>query len=135
MSIEEAIFKLLTTEAPIAGVVGTRVYPLQLPQNSTLPAITYMVTSGDPTHCMGEDSGVAAVCFQLDIWTESYADALDVFRRLKDAIDMYAGTVAGVDIQNLAVTNWMDVDDPEPMEPKIYHRSIDIDVDYVISEI
>ena len=42
MSIETAIVAKLESDATVAGLVDTRIYPLRVKQDADMPAITYM---------------------------------------------------------------------------------------------
>lgn len=48
MSIEAALFSHLSTYAGVTALAGTRVYPLVLPQQPVLPAVTYQPISETP---------------------------------------------------------------------------------------
>lgn len=48
MSIEVALFSHLSTYAGVTALAGTRIYPLVLPQQPVLPAVTYQPISETP---------------------------------------------------------------------------------------
>lgn len=48
MSLETDLFGYLSTVPALTALIGTRVYPQSLPQNPTLPAVTYLQVSARP---------------------------------------------------------------------------------------
>lgn len=89
--IEAALFGHLTTEAGLAGLVGSRVYPVQLVQGATLPAVTYQRISTRPvTHRGSTAPTFSRPRFQFDCWAGSYDEAL----ALRGALRAAMGTLA-----------------------------------------
>lgn len=76
MSIQEDIYTQLSSDSNVTVEVSTRIYPLWLPQDSTLPAVTYQQVSETPSnHLGGEDTTERQFRFQFDHWAESYSAA------------------------------------------------------------
>lgn len=73
MAIEAALFELLTEDAGVAGLVGSRVYPVVLPQNPTLPAVVYQELRTAALSATGGDTGRRESRMQVSYWAESYA--------------------------------------------------------------
>lgn len=59
MVVEEAITKLLKENPAVNNRINGRVYPMMLPQNSDLPAITYQLISQPRTGSNDGDSELA----------------------------------------------------------------------------
>lgn len=107
-TIEEALFSKLTNESAITDLVGTRVYPLTLPQNPTYPAMTYQQISKvwGKTHQGAGDMGWPR--FQFDCYGTSYSAAKGVANALRQTIDGFSGTVATVDVCAIFFVNEVD---------------------------
>lgn len=91
MSIEAAIRTHLIGDAGLATLIGARVYPVQLPQRPTLPAITYQRISTLPTQDRGDAAAShARTRYQFDCWAADYDGLLAVRTALVTAL----GTVA-----------------------------------------
>lgn len=69
--------KLIGTSA-VAAILGTRVYPDQLPQAATLPAAVYFVVSGNEEVDLAGTTGVTHARVQIDCYavTRLAANAL-----------------------------------------------------------
>lgn len=82
MTIEQDLFTRLSTYAGLTALVGTRVYPLILPQTEggpALPAVTYARVTEQREHAMGaHDPNIVVGYFQIDAWASSYSSAVAV---------------------------------------------------------
>lgn len=76
MTFEEALKTHLQSDTGIAALVGERIAPLPLPQDSVKPAISYQ-TAGDElqTDLDGLDGSMNKIRVQLDCWASSAAVA------------------------------------------------------------
>lgn len=81
MSIEARLYAALTGHAGLAALVGPRVHPIQLPQASVLPAVTYLRVSTMPVqHRQNQTPTYSLARFQLDGWATGF-DAMIALRR------------------------------------------------------
>jgi hypothetical protein len=80
--MQAALRARLTTAAPVTALVGQRVYWMDRPQGSALPAITLQtITEGRPQHMKGfQDLRSSRV--QVDIWGTSFGQV----RQISDAV-------------------------------------------------
>lgn len=90
-----ALVARLSADAPVSGVVGTRVYWVNRPQNSALPAIR-MQTVSDPReeHLQGYN-GARQTQVQVDCFATTYGAARQLAEKVITAMNSPA-TVAGV---------------------------------------
>lgn len=95
MKIEAALFSRVTTYAGFAALCGTRVYPIVLPQNPTLPAVTFQRISAVREQIFGGSAGLAHPRFQFTVWASTYASSRDVAEQLRLALDGYYGLMGG----------------------------------------
>ena len=104
--IGTAIRQYLVSNATVSGLVSTRIYPDDLPQNCTLPAITYYRVStehyGDIT---GTKTGLAVARLQIDCFatTRAGANALAEAVRKSGVLDLGHTTTNGVDIGSVVL--------------------------------
>ena len=86
--MEAALYTLLSTDASVTAVIGSgasaRAYPLLLPQNGTLPAVTYQRVSTPRilTASLGGQNARVKCRMQMDCWARTFAQA----RTLADAV-------------------------------------------------
>jgi len=98
VSVETSIRAALLANAPVAAIVGGRIYPSQLPQKPTagsttpwVPAIVYQRITGD--HPVDQDGGggADAVRVQLDLWSQTYDTTADLRQKVLTALNGFAG--------------------------------------------
>lgn len=110
MSIETDVFTRLAAAVPL---VGGRCYPVLLPQNPTLPAITFQKVSNLRVQAIGGDSALQHPRYQFSCWSLTYEEAWTVAEQVRLA--MQGLTLAGgghyenaVDLYD-AETGWYQV--------------------------
>ncbi len=87
MSIQAGIFTVLSSNTDLSAIVSNRIYPLIAPQNPTLPYITYQRISKIPTTNMDGISSLDMGRFQIDIWSLTYSEGLDIAKLLERSFD------------------------------------------------
>lgn len=100
MNLKAGIFSLITGDANVGQLNGTRVYPILLPEAATLPAIRYQFAGGssEPTF---ETSGMQKLRVQFDCFGLD-PDSADVLRStLIKALNGHVGALSdGTYLQN-----------------------------------
>lgn len=98
--IEKGLVAMLLANAPIAAMVGTRISPLVLPENSTLPALTYQ-TVGSVSRDTLATAGMSRVRMEFNCWGADYLDAITLRAALIAALNGYQGLLSdGTQLQN-----------------------------------
>lgn len=109
MVIESTLFDLLTDNAGVAALVGTRVWPSVLPQNPTLPAIVYQEARTSTRVMAGGDTKGRESRFLLSAWATGYSSAKGV----KAAVVAALNGASGSGIERIAIDAMRDDYDPE----------------------
>lgn len=93
MTVEQAVRERLLADAPLAALVGTRVYMLKLPQKPTLPAVrVQLVDEPKEYHLRGED-GATRARVQVDAY--QYETASDPYDSVSDVADAAHAALSG----------------------------------------
>ena len=92
MSVESELRTRLESSTAVSALVSTRVYPTVLPQDVTLPAVSYFKVSGVRTHAMGTDPGLAHPQVQVSCWGATYTSAHAVKEAVRSALSRWAST-------------------------------------------
>lgn len=100
---------------------GSRVYPLKLPQNPTLPAVTYHEISAGKVHAMGQDSNVVRVRVQLDSWAGSYSAVRSLATEVKAALSRFKGSAGGVTVQDVFENNEIEFYESDTQLHRVSH--------------
>lgn len=94
MSVETALFTRLTsTHAGTAALIGTRCYPLRLPQKPTFPAVVYQRVSSSGRH---GTTTRREPRYQFSCWATTYAGAKALAAQVRTAIEDYADTAISI---------------------------------------
>lgn len=112
--IEETIVTKLTAHVGLSALIGARVYPVQLPQRPTLPAVTYqrISTAFYPTRDEAQ-SRLERPRFQLTVHGASYSSARAVAQQMRPALaSIQQASNPRVDVT--LVQNEQDVFEAEP---------------------
>ena len=104
--VTAGIFSLLSQNSSINALIGTRIFPVLLPERATLPAVTYQVISMKPQYELQNRVNVTNLRLQIDAWAETYADAKSAVSAIVAVLDNFSGTlpdstqVFGVQLRN-----------------------------------
>jgi hypothetical protein len=114
---ESSLRTYLIAQPAISALIGTRFYPMYLPQGGTLPAITYQAITGSEGNTYEGASGLAQARIQFDLWATTKAQTLALAKALRDALATVTAGWMGAERIN-------DMDAPEP-EVSIWHRIVE----------
>lgn len=108
--IETALYTVLSTAPEIIAITTSdRIYPLVLPTDPTLPALTYQIIAAVPLQ-PGLTPGVSVVKYrvQIDAWGTTYPDAVTLRSAVIDTLIPFTGAVGSVNIQRILPLNQTD---------------------------
>lgn len=85
--VSQALHSHLVSYAELNALIGTRVYPVQLPETVTLPAVTYQrIDTLSVQHRSRRRSTYGRPRFQIDGWAASYKSAMAVRQQIRNAM-------------------------------------------------
>lgn len=74
MSLKTELFARLDSVAGVTALIKsggvTRAYPVRVPQNAAMPAVTFTVISGPRISAFGADTGDVRYRVQIDCWSD-----------------------------------------------------------------
>lgn len=94
--MEEALIARLLAFAGLSALVDDRVWPIERPEGTSLPALTLQVVSPQRTYTHDGASGFYGPRVQFDSWGETYAAAKLVARQVTAALEVTDVEIAGV---------------------------------------
>lgn len=118
MSLESDLYLYLTADAGLASLVGTRIYPVHLPEGTTLPAVSYFMVDNPPDYTHDGETTLEHPRYQFDCWATSHVNVI----ALQDAVQAALGRFRQAGIR---VTFRQSARDLSEIELKIWRRSID----------
>jgi len=85
--VETEIYSLLTGNATITRKLNKRVYPVVMPQDPVLPAITYQRISGEKINILGGYSGLENPHIVINVWSQKYEEAKAIAEDVHSAMN------------------------------------------------
>lgn len=110
MSIGILLRDRLVADATVLGLVSSRVYPLQLPQTPTYPAISYQRISNT---AQNGSTAIRESRWQVNCWASTYAGAVSLAEATKSAVEEFSDVSETPGIKMGRVVNELDDFDPE----------------------
>lgn len=119
-NITSAIRNILTSNTDITDVVSIRIYPVILPQNAVLPAITIQLLQSEVHDTLGGMAGLFEAEIQVDVYSLNKQEVQDIAENVRLSLQAYSGINLGVSIKGIHFLDEMDGFEPEVS----YHRQI-----------
>lgn len=91
--IETDLQAYLIANTAVKALVVSRVYPLVLPQDSEIPALTYQRISGPRVRSLKGPSNLAHPRIMIKCYGRTYLSAKTVAAAVRVALDGYRGTM------------------------------------------
>lgn len=93
--IETNLVELLRADATVTSLVAARIYPVLLPDESPLPAVTYQVIATTPLYALDERINLTRYRIQIDAWAAwpNYAQAKSLAEAIRVVLDGYSGSL------------------------------------------
>jgi hypothetical protein len=120
VSFESELKSHLQSDSTIYNLVSSRIHPIVMPQNGTLPAITYHIVIGQPENSLdGFDSGLINYQLQIDCWATLHSQMLSLGNAVKERLKTNAANIKFV------INDYPGFDDYES-DTKRYRRSLTV---------
>lgn len=114
--VEHAIRAALLASPAVVALVADRIGPEPLPQNPTLPAVTYQLVSRVRWTGRAKPLGLARPRIQVDSWAADYNQVKALAAAVQGALcpeDGLSGTFAGVEIDVITPAGERDSYEPD----------------------
>jgi hypothetical protein len=69
--IQADIYKILSEDSSVTDIVSSRIYPIEIPQGGSVPAIVY-VTDITPVKSLAGESGLDNGIVEITCWAKDY---------------------------------------------------------------
>jgi hypothetical protein len=85
--LETRIYSLLASNPTIKQRINTRIYPVVMPQDVTLPAISYQRIASGPENTMTGFSGLKQSNVIINAWARTYDEAKQIAAEIHAAME------------------------------------------------
>lgn len=101
MSLEAGLVSHLMADSDVTDVIGTRLYPLRVPQDVALPASAYQVISDSEEHSHDGPSGLVSARLQFTHHGATYEAAKEAAAAVRESIDGFSGTMGSTTVDGV----------------------------------
>jgi hypothetical protein len=101
MSLGKSIYNLLSNDANVSAIVGTKIFPYLAVDNIAYPYIVYSNNDSEFTDTKDGKSTLDIASYDIEIYSETITELSDLTTKVRNALDRYSGTVEGIDIQSI----------------------------------
>ena len=107
-NIEKLLTTLMEADTTIEGLVGTRIFPMVVPQDTTMPCITYQKISGNWQVQISGPHNMSQERFQINCWATTYAGAKALAEAVRAEFSGYDTGNASVSVHIITLENETD---------------------------
>lgn len=104
----EALVSLVTADATISGIIGTRFYSLVIPEKAPLPASCYQVITTQRNYHQAGQSTITAPRVQITMSANTADEVRTLAEAFRKRLSGYRGTTNGVVIHGVFLENEYD---------------------------
>lgn len=102
LEIGKAIYSILSSDTSVKSYVGDNIYPIIIPEKSTLPCIIYERNSD--MEYTRDGIGISNSIINVTILAIEYSDCMDITKAVFNALNLYSGTIAGQQIIDMRLS-------------------------------
>lgn len=125
MRAESVVYKLITADAAVTALVGAKVFPGRLPQNTVMPAVAYeLVSSNEILPINAQAGGVLLKSrVQVSVLAKTYVEIKTIHEAIRKAVLFQRGLIAGVCV--ISITRYLIGPDMRDDQLGLYMQGVD----------
>jgi len=101
MTVGKAVFNLLLADTNLLAIVDNRIFPEVAQQDAVLPYVVYNISSNEPSDTKREPSKMDTAQVEVNLYSTSYTECIDMSTHVRAALDRVTGTYSGVNVQSI----------------------------------
>lgn len=105
MDIYDALVAKLKATSGLTALIGARLYPDEIGQGTTLPAVFYMTISDVKDHTLTAQSNLEGPTIQFTTYAATRDSAAAVAEQIKTALVDFVGVLSGITVQYIELIN------------------------------
>lgn len=105
--LAKVIYSLLSGDATLTGLVGSKIYPVKAPQKVNVPFVVFRENTTLPVNAKDGVASKELKQLQVDTYATSYLTAHEIATAIRSILDNWSGTIGGVTIRQM----WFDDQD------------------------
>jgi len=130
--VEVALRTILLADPAVSALVGDRIAPSMIPEDASLPALTYVVVDEEPDEHQEGLSGIETVSIQFSAWAvgtpagSGYATSRKLARAVRRALHSKRQVVGDVSLE--AITGGRVRTERPEVDTDVWHSFIEFEV-------
>jgi hypothetical protein len=121
--IIEDIAAFLAADAGVSALIGTRIYPMLLPQNAIKPAVVYSQVSGVRVTTHDKAKNFTDQVYQLQCIADDPKSVKNLSEKVRQAMEGFQGTMGATNVQGVFMTGERDA--PYQLDSLTYRTDLD----------
>jgi len=101
MAVQEGVVAHLMADSDVTDLIGTRLFPLVVPQDASLPASAYQIIDDQQEHTHSGPSGLKFARLQFTHHASTYSEVYDVKAAVEASIDGKRRGLGSVNVQSV----------------------------------
>jgi hypothetical protein len=98
---EKVIAYLLANNAPLAALVGTRIYPVKAAQDAALPFLVYRRDDTNDQQIITGQSKLPFASFEIDYVADNYDTEMALAEAIYNALHRQSGTITSIAVDRI----------------------------------
>jgi len=132
MNIEEALVKRLLDYPGLKALISNKIYPEEIPQGVTLPAVFWIKVSDVKDHLLTGQCKTERPIYQFTAQADTKAAAKNVAAQIKAALIDYQGDLYGVEVQKIELQNeFSSMEKSSDGTIRIFYEDLEFEVTFV----
>lgn len=132
MNIEEVLVKKLLNHAGLKALIGSKIYPEEIPQGTQLPAVFWIKVSDIKDHFLTGQSNLERPIYQFTAQANSKGAVKPVAEQIKAALCDYQGDLHGVEVQKIELQNELSsMEKSSDGTIRIFYEDLEFEITFV----
>ncbi len=83
--IQTDIYRILSENSSVIDIVSSRIYPIEIPRDGSIPAIVYVINEITPVKSLDGESGLDSGAVEITCWAKDYKTAHSLASAVRSA--------------------------------------------------
>jgi len=131
-TIKDGLFTYLTSKTEITSLVGTKIFPNNVPNSAELPYVAVSRVSSDGEHYLGGASKQVTDVFELEVYGRTSLEVEGISEAIRDKTDGFKGLMGSTEVGSALIDGQSDVFivDDQGKDKQLFRISITLNISH-----
>ena len=134
MGIEAGVYARLTSSTALTALVGSRIYPNQVPEGVAHPNVVFTINFDEAVHTLNTTQNLHTASIDVEIFAvNDYLGAINISNAVRKLLNTQSTTFGTISVANSHVSDESDdgaIAPTDGSDDYIYARSVSADLHY-----